>query len=285
MKTVQVVNTSAANESGNKIAIMRSIKAPSELDKDELYLDNGAGPQRFELDSLHSRYTVKNKLYEISYAEITDNGVTRKKVFSWAQPTLEQVVAFNGFSFSDEYAHEVCNNFWAEPIINIESVALFDTVAGLQMLLARCNKYIEERQFCIAKPSCFCDFAGILNVVDSVTFDSQLNKDIAIAGAYLFCVHRSYFAVKSEGKDVSNFDHDILNVIENSLKKLANESPELASNLRQFIRLSELNRTDDLTKFSAESVFVKDCYEALQPALNRARRISMQRQAMGLCDY
>jgi len=286
MTKIHLANERLNKQSAITFGVMRAVKRTNQQEKDIVVLNTGTDIQRFDAAVLGRNYVRTNKLYQVSYSVIEDaQGIIQCKIANISQPTLVQVAQFNGLGMNAVAEEKSFSSFWAEPIINIESIALFDTIAAVQKLLAECNEFIEPEQFCIAMPSCFCDFSGILNAVDNTAFNSQLEKDIAIAGAYLFCVYRSYFAVKNEGEDVSNFDHDILKFIERTIRNLAKENADLAEILRQFIRLSELSDTEIHSQFCASSILVKDFYDVLQPAKDRARNIWKQRYALGLEYY
>jgi len=264
---------------------MRVVYANAELNEDKVILDDGMGSKDFDVSLSNRRFIKINKLYQFNYGVSIAKGASRNKVENCCQPSLRQVAEFHGYDFLGETAEESYSKFWAEPIVNIESTALFDMVASIQKLLAHCNKFLEDGQFCIAKPSLFCDFSGILNAVDSTQFNSRSDKDIAIAGAYLFCMYRSYFSVRNEGNDVTNLDHDILRFIKGRLNELSKLETVLGEKLRQFTKIAELNAEDKLSEFCNEALLVKDFYDVLQPTLDKERYIRKQRIAMGLEDY
>lgn len=285
MITSNISNGKLAKGYDSRVALMRVVFADVELNEDKIILDDGMGSKDFDVSVLIRRYIKMNKLYQFNYGVAIAKGASRNKVENCCQPTLKQVAEFHGYDFLGETAKESYSNFWAEPIVNIESTALFDMVASIQKLLAHCNKYLEDGQFCVAKPSYFCDFSGILNAVDSTQFNSRYDKDIAITGAYLFCMYRSYFAVRNERNDITNFDHDILRFIKGRLNDLTKLDAVLGEKLRQFINIAELKSEDNLSKFFSEALLVKDFYDVLQPSLDKERHVWEQRIAMGLEDY
>ena len=285
MITSDLSSVELAKDYDSRVALMRVVFADAELNKDNIILDDGMGSKNFDGSALNRRFIKMNKLYQFNYGVAISKAASRNKVKNCCQPTLRQVAEFHGYEFSGKTVGGSYSRFWAEPIANIESTALFDMVANIQKLLAHCNKFLEDGQFCVAKPSFFCDFSGILNAVDSTQFKSRYDKDIAIAGAYLVCMYRSYFAVRSEGGDVTNFDHDILRFINGRLNKLSKLDTVLGEKLRQFTKIAELNPEDKLSEFCSEALLVKDFYDVLQPTLDKERHIWRQRIAMGLEDY
>lgn len=287
MTTIDVNKHKLISQSKIMRSVMRVMRADNSNGKNMVFLKGSAtGMTSFDNAAIGSYYVMANKLMDVSYRVVKDElGNEHNEVVETSQPSLAQIADYNSLQFNLEAEQNSPKSFWAEPILNIASEELFEVVNQVKMLLAQCNKYIEPERFCVAKPSCFCDFSGILKAVDNTIFRSQLDKDVAIAGAYLFCVYRSYFASKLERKDVSCFDRDVIRFIERVLNKLENTYAEVASLLRHFVSISELNRGDVMSEFCQQAVFVKDCYDAFQPALFQARLELNRRQQFGFADY
>jgi hypothetical protein len=284
MKVVDASCSMPTTDFIERTAIMRGALSEAPYEHKVLWFKNESS-QCFDAKHFVFPFVTVNKLYKVTWEEGVNDKKVPSRIINWQPLSLAEVAERNGYSFEESKYDEDYPFYWATPARNIQSPLLVDFFAETQMLFARLDKYADYEDFTIARPSLSCDYVGVLQAIHATNFTHVYSKDIALAGALLFCVHRAFNAIKDVGHTPSKLDHDVIVLLDKAVKKLAVKSTWVADHLREFIMISELNATDCMASYSEEAVFVKDCYDVLQPALDERREIARRRFDAGYDDY
>jgi hypothetical protein len=241
-----------------------------------IYFDDGNQTMIFALGPNCTSFPCTNQLLRVnSYLQ---DGINT--IHSWELPNLKEIAYFYGFELPDIQRDEYSD--WKAPLQQISFHELSDLTALFrQFWPCPLMHDIDDRYFSIALPNSKADFYNIMYTVNDLTFMKAADAAEALVGVYLFCIHRSHYAVM--GARPANYDdhNQILSAIDAELCKLEGRNRALALRLRQYALIADTTIFDDLSDFEFNARLVKDVYEHFQPALNRkskdrARMLSME---------
>jgi hypothetical protein len=115
-----------------------------------------------------------------------------------------------------------------------------------------------------------------------MTFVSQLNKEVSIAGAYLFCVYKTYHSAYEGRLKPTGFDEYVLKTLESMLESVAKYNSDLVRYLSDFIAVSGTKEGADLSPFCIAATVVKDFHDSTSSSLLWQRECAKLRREAGL---
>lgn len=203
-------------------------------DNEELTLVSNAGEQFYcyQSETLENLGIVCDQLITIDGTlsiEQANKTISVSKIYPQNLPNILSYFGLTATSENDSH-----NDNFYKHIRNLEGPRFEEVRAFFDQLIDNLG-FDEFTPVTVIHDSDASRVKNVVNCVSRIQFKSDVQRQLALNGAFLFCICKAYKATLLNPKIRSELDFTIIRNLTLFLKKIESDNPELSSIIRPFL--------------------------------------------------